>query len=116
MIEPKLALMTVTKASKPQPLLRKAFPPNGLSARENELLAVLEQAIEADIAPKAAAHDEKGRYPSSAIAALKRSSLLKTAVPAAFGGPGFSSRFSLEAQLRLAIADFRGGADFQNSR
>jgi alkylation response protein AidB-like acyl-CoA dehydrogenase len=105
LIEPKLALMTISQASKPQPLLRKAFPPNGLSARENGMLAVLEQAIEVHIAPKAAANDEKGRYPSSAIAALKRSGLLKTAVPAAFGGLGFSSRFSLEAQLRLAIAD-----------
>ena len=86
-------------------MLRKAFPPNGLSARENELLAILDQIIESDIAPQAAAHDEKGRYPTSAIAALKRSGVLKTAVPAAYGGPAFSSRFSLEAQVRLSIAD-----------
>jgi alkylation response protein AidB-like acyl-CoA dehydrogenase len=97
--------MTAHSSLKPQPLLRKAFPPNGLSVRENEMLAILDPIIESDIAPKAAAHDEKGRYPSSAIAALKRSGLLKTAVPAAYGGPAFSSRFSLEAQLRLSIAD-----------
>jgi alkylation response protein AidB-like acyl-CoA dehydrogenase len=97
--------MTAHCSLKPQPLLRKAFPPNGLSVRENELLAILDPIIESDIAPRAAAHDEKGRYPTSAIAALKRSGLLKTAVPAAYGGPAFSSRFSLEAQLRLSIAD-----------
>jgi alkylation response protein AidB-like acyl-CoA dehydrogenase len=97
--------MTKPQAAMPQPLLRKAFPPNGLSARENEALAELDRLIESDIAPKAAAHDEKGRYPTSAVAALKQSGVLKTAVPAEFGGPEFSSRFSLEAQVRLAIAD-----------
>jgi len=97
--------MTAHSSLKPQPLLRKAFPPNGLSVRENELLAILDPIIESEIAPQAAAHDQKGRYPTSAIAALKRSGLLRTAVPAAYGGPAFSSRFSLEAQLRLSIAD-----------
>jgi acyl-CoA dehydrogenase-like protein len=97
--------MTKQDLQRPQPLLRKAFPPNGLSARENALLATLDQIIETEIAPQAAAHDEKGRYPTSAVAALKRSGVLKTAVPAAYGGPGFSTRFSLEAQVRLSIAD-----------
>ena len=98
--------MTAHASLKPRPLLRKAFPPNGLSARENDLLAVLDQVIEADIAPAAAAHDGQGRYPTKAVAALKRSGVLKTAVPAAYGGPAFSSRFSLEVQVRLSIADF----------
>jgi alkylation response protein AidB-like acyl-CoA dehydrogenase len=97
--------MTAHASLKPRPLLRKAFPPNGLSARENELLAVLDQVIEADIAPAAAAHDEQGRYPTKAAAALKRSGVLRTAVPMAYGGAGFSSRFSLEVQVRLSIAD-----------
>jgi len=97
--------MTKQDLQRPQPLLRKAFPPNGLSARENALLATLDQIIEAEIAPQAIAHDQKGRYPTSAVAALKRSGVLKTAVPAAYGGPGFSTRFSLEAQVRLSIAD-----------
>jgi alkylation response protein AidB-like acyl-CoA dehydrogenase len=97
--------MTAHGSLKPQPLLRKAFPPNGLSARENDLLAILERVIEADILTQAAEHDRKGRYPTSAIAALKRSGVLKTAVPAAYGGPGFSSRFALETQVRLSIAD-----------
>jgi alkylation response protein AidB-like acyl-CoA dehydrogenase len=97
--------MTAHASLKPRPLLRKAFPPNGLSARENELLAVLDQVIEADIAPAAAAHDEQGRYPTKAAAALKRSGVLRTAVPMAYGGAGFSSRFSLEVQVRLSITD-----------
>ena len=97
--------MTAHTSLKPRPLLRKAFPPNGLSARENELLAVLDQVIEADIAPAAAAHDEQGRYPTKAVAALKRSGVLRTAVPTAYGGAAFSSRFSLEVQVRLSIAD-----------
>jgi alkylation response protein AidB-like acyl-CoA dehydrogenase len=97
--------MTKQDLQRPQPILRKAFPPNGLSARENAALATLDRIIEAEIAPQAAAHDQRGRYPTSAIAALKRSGVLKTAVPAAYGGPGFSTRFSLEAQVRLSIAD-----------
>ena len=97
--------MTKLDPPKLQPLLRKAFPPNGLSVRENAALITLDRFIDSDIAPSAAAHDEKGRYPTSSIAALKESGVLKTAVPAAYGGPEFSSRFSLEAQVRLGIAD-----------
>jgi alkylation response protein AidB-like acyl-CoA dehydrogenase len=97
--------MTKPELQRLPPLLRKAFPPNGLSARENALLAVLDRIIEEEIAPQAATHDQNGRYPTGAIAALKRSGLLKTSVPEAYGGAGFSSRFSLEAQLRLAVAD-----------
>ena len=97
--------MTGPDIATPPPLLRKAFPPNGLSARENEALMVLDRFIEADIAPAAAAHDQRGRYPTSAVAALKKSGVLKTSVPAAYGGPGLSSRFSLEVQVRLGIAN-----------
>jgi alkylation response protein AidB-like acyl-CoA dehydrogenase len=97
--------MTSTPAESLPPLLKKAFPPNGLGAAETEALIALERVIDSDIAPAAAAHDAGGRYPTNAIAALKRSGVLKTGVPTALGGPGFSSRFSLEAQLRLAMAD-----------
>ena len=55
------------------PLLGKAFPPNGLPAPEIETLLALERIIDADIAPAAAAYDAQGRYPSSSVAALKRS-------------------------------------------
>jgi alkylation response protein AidB-like acyl-CoA dehydrogenase len=97
--------MSKQEPTDPQPLLRKAFPPNRLSARENTLLATLDRVIVAEIAPHAIAHDQKGRYPTKAVVALKRSGLLKTPVPAAYGGLGFSTRFSLEAQVRLSIAD-----------
>ena len=97
--------MTSTPAASLTPLLRKAFPPNGLTGPEIAALVALERVIDSDIAPAAAEHDAGGRYPTSAIAALKRSGVLSTGVPAELGGPGFSTRFSLEAQLRLAIAD-----------
>jgi alkylation response protein AidB-like acyl-CoA dehydrogenase len=97
--------MTISPSETLQPLLRKAFPPNGLAAPEIAALIRLDAAIDSDIAPAAAAHDAAGRYPTHAVAALKRSGVLSTGVPAPLGGPGFSSRFSLEAQLRLAIAD-----------
>jgi alkylation response protein AidB-like acyl-CoA dehydrogenase len=96
--------MTGPSASLP-PLLGKAFPPNGLAPPEIEALIGLQRAIEAEIAPEAAEHDRRGRYPTSSVAALKRSGVLKTAVPRALGGPGFPARFSLEAQVRLGAAD-----------
>lgn len=87
------------------PLLGKAFPPSGLSVAENAALLRLQQVIDADIAPAAAEHDQRGRYPTSSIAALKRSGILATAVPRALGGPGFSQRFPLEVQVRLGAVD-----------
>lgn len=87
------------------PLLGKAFPPNGLTPAEIEALVRLEDVIDSDIAPAAADHDRVGRYPSAAIAALKRSGILATALPRALGGPGFSQRFPLEVQVRLAAVD-----------
>jgi alkylation response protein AidB-like acyl-CoA dehydrogenase len=89
----------------PPPLLGKALPPSALSAEENQALVRLNEVIEADIAPAAAEHDRAGRYPSAAIAALKRSGVLAAAVPRALGGPGFSHRFPLEVQVRLAAVD-----------
>ncbi len=87
------------------PLLGDAFPPVLWPKEEGDLLARLETVIATEIAPRAAAHDEAGRYPTAAIAALKTTGLLHAAVPAELGGLGFSHRFSIEAQLRLAIAD-----------
>ncbi len=86
-------------------LLGKALPPSGLSADENAALSRLLDAIETDIAPAAAEHDRIGRYPTAAIAALKRSGILATAVPRGLGGLGFSQRFPLEIQVRLAAVD-----------
>jgi alkylation response protein AidB-like acyl-CoA dehydrogenase len=87
------------------PLLGAAFPPAMLSADEEALMARLQTVIDDEIGPAANEADRLGRYPTSSIAALKRSGVLHAAVPAALGGPGASHRFSLEAQVRLGAAD-----------
>jgi alkylation response protein AidB-like acyl-CoA dehydrogenase len=86
-------------------LLGSAFPPNGLSGEHRLTIAKLQSAIDEGIAPLAAENDVKGRYPTASIAALKRSGILKACVPAEYGGPGVPHRVSLEAQVRLAVAD-----------
>jgi alkylation response protein AidB-like acyl-CoA dehydrogenase len=87
------------------PLLGSAFPPSGLTREQRALIAGLQRALDAEIAPRAAGHDARGRYPSDSVAALKRSGFLKAVVPAAFGGLGVPHRVSLEAQVRLGAAD-----------
>jgi len=86
-------------------LLGAALATPGLADAELAALARLQQVIDHDIAPLAVEVDARGRYPSRSIAALKRSGILKTAVPAAFGGLGASHHLSFEAQVRLAAAD-----------
>lgn len=87
------------------PLLRSAFPPHGLDPAETALLARLQPVIDAEIAPRAAETDRVGRYPTASIAALKASGFLAAVLPKDLGGAGLSHRASMEAQLRLAIAD-----------
>ncbi len=87
------------------PLLGRAFPPNGLASGWRKALAELQRVLDSEIAPEAAQHDAVGRYPTAAIAALKRSGVLKTSVPVTLGGGGAPNRFSLEAQVRIAAAD-----------
>jgi alkylation response protein AidB-like acyl-CoA dehydrogenase len=95
----------MTMTAKLPPLLGVAFPPAGLSRDENEALLTLSDVSEQDIAPLAAENDRIGRYPTQSIAALKRSGFLRSVLPKEFGGLGFSHRASMEAQLRLALAD-----------
>lgn len=95
--------MTVLK-----PLAGKLVPPpdaSALDAREREVLAAVEDVMERVIRPEVMAIDALGRYPLEAIAALKPTGLFDAAVPNALGGQGFSHRFSLEAQLRIARVD-----------
>lgn len=92
-------------ATRLPPLLGAAFPPARLPPEERALLQRVQAVIDAEIAPNAEAVDRAGRYPSAAIAALKRSGLLAAAVPGSLGGLGASHRFSLEVQVRLAAAD-----------
>ena len=87
------------------PLLGSAFPPNGLAAGHQRLVARLQGALDAEIAPLAADNDTRGRYPTASIAALKRTGFLKAVIPAAYGGLGVPHRVSLEAQVRLGAAD-----------
>lgn len=95
---------TGTRVSVP-PLLADVFPDPRLAPEETAAILALQQVLDEAIEPRAADADALGRYPSAAIAALKRSGVLKTAVPRALGGLGASHRFSMEAQVRIAVAD-----------
>jgi alkylation response protein AidB-like acyl-CoA dehydrogenase len=75
------------------------------SEPELRALLALQAVLDGDIAARAAENDDRGRYPTHSIRALKRTGILHTSVPRACGGPGFSRRFSMEAQLRIAAAD-----------
>ena len=87
------------------PLLHSAFPPSGVPEAFVPHLIALQKVLDEEIEPAAAEVDARGRYPAAAVEALKRSGILKTAVPVAFGGAGAPHRVSLEAQVRIAIAD-----------
>ena len=87
------------------PLLGNAFPTPAFSDAERQALSRLQAVIDRDLAPAAAANDRGGRYPTASIAALKRSGILRAGLPPDTGGAGFPLRFSVEAQLRIAIAD-----------
>jgi alkylation response protein AidB-like acyl-CoA dehydrogenase len=87
------------------PLLGKALPPARLSAAETAAMVRLQHVLDTEIAPLAEENDRIGRYPTASVAALKRSGVLHTAVPAEFGGMEASHRFSMEAQVRIAMAD-----------
>jgi len=97
--------VTTAYASTLPPLLRNAFPPSGLGPGEEAWIARLQPTLDAEIAPAAAANDARGRYPTESVAALKRTGILQTSVPACLGGPGFGLRFSAEVQARIAVAD-----------
>lgn len=87
------------------PLLGRAFPPHGLARHEQEAILAMQGVLDTEIAPRAADHDARGRYPTESIAALKRTGILASAIPRELGGLGFSQRAEMETQLRIAIAD-----------
>jgi alkylation response protein AidB-like acyl-CoA dehydrogenase len=95
----------MTEMKKLPPLLGAAFPPNGVAQEYLPDLLALQEVIDAEIAPLAIENDTVGRYPTRSIAALKRSGFLKSIIPTEHGGLGVPHRVSMEAQLRLAIAD-----------
>jgi alkylation response protein AidB-like acyl-CoA dehydrogenase len=87
------------------PLLGAVLPAPRFEEAETRALLQLEQVLDTEIAPRAAAEDARGRYPTASIAALKQSGILKIAVPREAGGMGASHRASLEAQVRIAAVD-----------
>lgn len=87
------------------PLLGAAFPPAGFNARETEALVALDRVAQEVIAPLAAENDRIGRYPTVSIMAVKQSGFLRHVLPKDLGGLDLSHKASMEAQLRLAIAD-----------
>lgn len=86
-------------------LLDRAFPPPRLAPHELEILARLQAVLDEVVEPLAAEHDAEGRYPHRSIAALKPTGILQASFPRALGGPGASHRLTLEAQVRLGVAD-----------
>jgi len=95
----------VTTTLQLPPLLGKVIPAATLGLAEGAVLLAMQTAVDSVVEPLAVEHDAAGRYPTRSIAALKDSGVLALAVPVEFGGLGASHRASLEAQLRLAIAD-----------
>lgn len=80
-------------------------PPDDLRSDELEMLISLESVLAEAIAPETIAIDAHGRYPRAAIDELASTGLLRASIPEDLGGQGFSQRFSLEAQLRIARVD-----------
>jgi alkylation response protein AidB-like acyl-CoA dehydrogenase len=87
------------------PLLGSVLPPPRLSPAEVDALAGLQEAVEGPLCTMAVENDERGRYPTESMKVLKGTGILKVAVPSRFGGPGLGHAVSMEAQLRLAMAD-----------
>lgn len=87
------------------PLLGAAFPPASIGGEHLEALVALQAVLDQEIAPHAAKTDEVGRYPTASIGALKRAGFLKAVLPRELGGLGIPHRVSMEAQLRMALAD-----------
>lgn len=95
-------------ATTPRALLGAAIPaPSIAHFRPDELtaLALLQEVLDRDVAPLAAAADVAGRYPTASVGALKRSGILQSGLPREWDGLGASHRVSLEAQVRIAAAD-----------
>ena len=68
-------------------------------------MAALQAAIDGELAGRAAANDEAGRYPTASVAALRATGVFALGVPRDYGGLGSSHRASLEAQVRLGDGD-----------
>ncbi|WP_203030186.1 acyl-CoA dehydrogenase family protein, partial [Frankia nepalensis] len=86
-------------------LLDRAFPSPRLSAEEHDVLDRLQVVLDEQVEPAAAEHDARGRYPTSSIAALRPTGITSASLPRDLGGIAASHRLTLEAQVRMAVAD-----------
>jgi len=80
-------------------------PTAALPTDERAVLQEMEAILASQIKTDVVRNDAIGRYPTASIQALKASGLFKASVPRQLGGLGAGHRFSLEAQLRLAMTD-----------
>lgn len=87
------------------PVLADIVPNTILSEEEISLLKLLEGDVEERLKELAPYNDEKGRYPTDSISALKEAGLLAGVVEKSLGGGGISHAASLEIQMRLATMD-----------
>jgi alkylation response protein AidB-like acyl-CoA dehydrogenase len=97
--------MTTAPPTLARGLLDRAFPPPRLSPEEHEVLGRLQRVLDEEVEPLAAEHDAAGRYPSRAIDALRPTGITNASLPRDLGGIEASHRLTLEAQVRMAVAD-----------
>ena len=73
---------------------------------DHETVAIAKLCTQIDTLEKlAAGNDLLGRYPTESVAILRETAILGLGVPLEFGGIGSGHRASLEAQVRLGMAD-----------
>ena len=86
------------------PLLGSVIPVPRLPDAETAALSRLCAPIDA-LEKLAAGNDVLGRYPTESVAILRETGILGLGIPSEFGGVGSGHRASLEAQVRLGMAD-----------
>lgn len=86
-------------------VLGKVIPTTAWQPHELQVLLQLEAVIDSELRALALENDRRGRYPTASMAALRKTDVLRAAVPAALGGLGVSHACSLEIQMRLARVD-----------
>ncbi|HMN99062.1 MAG TPA: acyl-CoA dehydrogenase family protein [Miltoncostaeaceae bacterium] len=97
--------MTTAPTVHARGLLDRAFPPPRLSPEEHEVLARLQRVLDDEVEPLAAEHDAAGTYASRSIDALRPTGITNASLPRDLGGIAASHRLTLEAQVRMAVAD-----------
>lgn len=86
-------------------VLGSVVPPPDMIDDELAVLDRLESVIQGSIVGQVEDNDERGRYPTNSIDALKFAGLLAPVVGKKYGGSGIGHQCSLEMQMRLACVD-----------